>query len=93
MGNKKKKSWKKALKKYRLEIYVTIILMAIMLAVIGISRKTNIEGNTNLERTVELTFSSLIGLISIWISCYFILIQLYKNSYPMEIIERKFLKN
>lgn len=92
MNDKKKKSWKKALKKYRLEIYVTIILMAIMLAVIGISRKTNIEGNTNLERTVELTFSSLIGLISIWISCYFILIQLYKNSYPMEIIERKFLK-
>lgn len=57
-----------------------------------VSRYFNISEIKELNTLSELIFSSLIGLVTIWISGYFILIQLYKNTYPMEIIERNFLK-
>ena len=83
---------KKNIRKYKLEIVTTIILLIITITVLGISKFLNIQGLDKLNTLSELIFSSLIGLVTIWISGYFILIQLYKNTYPMEIIEKNFLK-
>lgn len=83
---------KKNIKKYKLEIVITIILLIITIIVLGISKFLNIQDLEKLNTLSELIFSSLIGLVTIWISGYFILIQLYKNTYPMEIIEKNFLK-
>lgn len=83
---------KKNIRKYKLEIVMTIILLIITITVLGISKFLNIQGLDKLNTLSELIFSSLIGLVTIWISGYFILIQLYKNTYPMEIIEKNFLK-
>lgn len=83
---------KKNIRKYKLEIITTIILLIITITILGISRFLNIQCIDKLNILSELIFSSLIGLVTIWISGYFILIQLYKNTYPMEIIEKNFLK-
>ena len=69
-----------------------MILLIITVTVLGISKFLNIQGLDKLNALSELIFSSLIGLVTIWLSGYFILIQLYKNTYPMEIIEKNFLK-
>lgn len=83
---------KKNIRKYKLEIITTIILLIITITILGISKFLNIQCIDKLNTLSELIFSSLIGLVTIWISGYFILIQLYKNTYPMEIIEKNFLK-
>ena len=83
---------KKNITKYKLEIITTIILLIITITILGISKFLNIQCIDKLNTLSELIFSSLIGLVTIWISGYFILIQLYKNTYPMEIIEKNFLK-
>ena len=83
---------KKNISKYKLEIITTIILLIITITILGISKFLNIQCIDKLNTLSELIFSSLIGLVTIWISGYFILIQLYKNTYPMEIIEKNFLK-
>lgn len=83
---------KKNIKQYKVEIITTIILIVITGIIFGLSKWHKIENMENLEKLSELIFSSLIGLVAIWISGYFILIQLYKNTYPMEIIERNFLR-
>lgn len=83
---------KKNIKQYKVEIITTIILIVITGIIFGISKWYKIENIESLENLSELIFSSLIGLVAIWISGYFILIQLYKNTYPMEIIERNFLR-
>lgn len=80
------------IKKYKFEIIITIILLIITVIILGISKFLNIQEIGKLNTLSELIFSSLIGLVAIWISGYFILIQLYKNTYPMEIIEKSFLK-
>lgn len=69
-----------------------MILLIITVTVLGISKFLNIQDLDKLNTLLELIFSSLIGLVTIWLSGYFILIQLYKNTYPMEIIEKNFLK-
>ena len=83
---------KKNIGKYEREIVTTMILLIITVTVLGISKFLNIQGLDKLNTLSELIFSSLIGLVTIWLSGYFILIQLYKNTYPMEIIEKNFLK-
>ena len=83
---------KKNIGKYKREIVTTMILLIITVTVLGISKFLNIQGLDKLNTLSELIFSSLIGLVTIWLSGYFILIQLYKNTYPMEIIEKNFLK-
>ena len=83
---------KKNIGKYKREIVTTMILLIITVTVLGISKFLNIQSLDKLNTLSELIFSSLIGLVTIWLSGYFILIQLYKNTYPMEIIEKNFLK-
>lgn len=83
---------KEKVKKYAVEILTVVILVIITAIILGVSRYFNIPEIKELNTLSELIFSSLIGLVTIWISGYFILIQLYKNTYPMEIIERNFLK-
>lgn len=81
----------KIIKKYLKEICFIIASIIISIIVFFIGNKVNI-GGIRLDDIVQLLFDSLIGLVAIWISGYFILIQLYKNTYPMEIIERTFLR-
>lgn len=81
----------KIIKKYLKEISFIIVSTIISIIVFFIGNKVNMN-DRGLESVVQLLFDSLIGLVAIWISGYFILIQLYKNTYPMEIIERTFLK-
>jgi len=83
---------KKYIKYHKTEIKMIGILFLITSIVLLSSRFLNVKDSVELEKLSELIFSSLIGLITIWISGYLILIQLYKNTYPMEIIEKKFLK-
>lgn len=80
------------IKTYKFEIVITIIFLIITVIILGISQFLNMQEIDKLNTLSELMFSSLIGLVTIWISGYFILIQLYKNTYPMEIIEKSFLK-
>lgn len=80
------------MKKYRFEFIFGMLYSLFSVLIITVSNNFNYGVIKEIDELVKLVFSSLIGLITIWISGYFILIQLYKNSYPMEIIERKFLK-
>lgn len=68
-----------------------VVIVIVSTIVFFIGKKLNIEVD-ELNNIVQLLFDGLIGLVAIWISGYFILIQLYKNTYPMEIIEKNFLK-
>lgn len=80
------------IKKYKLEIFVGIIFILISIVVTSIGTKLDISNEIEISNLVESLFNNLIALITIWFSAYFILIQLYKNTYPMEIIEKDFLK-
>ena len=82
---------KKKLYKYWKEIALLVVILAFTGITFWIGRYYFINGKI-LENITELIFGSLLSLITIWISGYFILIQLYKNTYPMEIIEKSFLK-
>ena len=85
-----KKKLKKVLKYWKEILYcILFILISIIILIIGKIKNIN---NWDLSNISSNIFNSLIALISIWISGYFILIQLYKNTYPMEIIEKDFLK-
>ena len=79
----------KLIKKYLKEISFMVVIVIVSTIVFFIGKKLNI-GVNELENIVQLLFDGLIGLVAIWISGYFILIQLYKNTYPMEIIEKNF---
>lgn len=79
------------IKKYPKEISLIVLITIISAIVFFIGKKLNIEVNC-VNNIVQNLFDGLIGLVAIWISGYFILIQLYKNTYPMEIIEKNFLK-
>lgn len=57
-----------------------------------ISTTLELKSISTFNKTTEIVFSSFVGLIGIWATGYFILIQLYKNSYPMEVIEKAFQK-
>lgn len=81
----------KLIKKYLKEISFVVVIVIVSTIVFFIGKKLNIETD-ELKNIVQLLFDGLIGLVAIWISGYFILIQLYKNTYPMEIIEKTFLK-
>ena len=79
-----KKKLKKVLKYWKEILYcILFILISIIILIIGKIKNIN---NWDLSNISSNIFNSLIALISIWISGYFILIQLYKNTYPMEII-------
>lgn len=80
------------MKKYRVEIVISLIMIVLAIVLIKISDLFNIQMIDELNELSKIIFGSLIGLVAIWISGYFILIQLYKNTYPMEIIEKSFLK-
>ena len=75
----------KLIKKYLKEISFVVVIVIVSTIVFFIGKKLNIETD-ELNNIVQLLFDGLIGLVAIWISGYFILIQLYKNTYPMEII-------
>ena len=81
------------LKKYIREIFLILTMVVVSSIILFYSKNNDFVCNKNLETLSELIFGGLIGLIAIWMSAYFILIQLYKNSYPMEIIERDILKS
>lgn len=80
------------MKKYKFEIISSVIYFSITAIVMIISNTLNLRVIQEINELTKIIFSSLIGLITIWISVYLILIQLYKNSYPMQIIEKDFLK-
>ena len=80
------------IKKYNFEIIFTTIFLVISLAITKIGIKLDISSGQEILKLVEVLFNNLIALITIWFSAYFILIQLYKNTYPMEIIEKEYLK-
>lgn len=82
---------RKIIKKYIIEALFCVLIIGIDIVVLIFGNKYNIDGQ-EFKSMSELIFGSLISLIAIWISGYFILIQLYKNTYPMEIIEKSFLK-
>lgn len=82
---------KNKLNKYWKELMVVIIIILITISIFWIGQHQYINGKI-LKNITELIFGNLLSLIAIWISGYFILIQLYKNTYPMEIIEKNFLK-
>lgn len=82
---------KNKLNKYWKELMVVIIIILITISIFWIGQHHYINGKI-LKNITELIFGNLLSLIAIWISGYFILIQLYKNTYPMEIIEKNFLK-
>ncbi|NLJ89451.1 MAG: hypothetical protein GX323_01010 [Clostridiales bacterium] len=48
--------------------------------------------NTSLNTLTQVMLSSVLVLAGFWISCYFLLLQFYKNRYPLEIIKSIFLK-
>lgn len=81
----------KLIKKYIKEITFVVVILIVSAIVFFIGKKLNIAAD-ELNNIVQLLFDGLMGLVAIWISGYFILIQLYKNTYPMEIIEKTFLK-
>lgn len=81
----------KITKKYKKEIEISTIFIIVTVLVCFVGLKSGINGES-LEDVTNLAFNSLISVIGMWISGYFILIQLYKNTYPMEVIEKSFLK-
>ena len=81
---------KKNIGKYEREIVTTMILLIITVTVLGISKFLNIQGLDKLNTLSELIFSSLIGLVTIWLSGYFILIQLYKIHIQWRLLKRIF---
>lgn len=82
----------KILKKYWIEILLIILFCGVSYFCFKISNIYGSESNDQLNNLVEILFNSLVALITIWFSAYFILIQLYKNTYPMEVIEKNFIK-
>ena len=88
---RKEKNMKEKFNKYWKESLLIIGLLAFTLIIFGLGNHYCFDGKM-LENITGLIFGSLISLIGIWISGYFILIELYKNTYPMEIIEKNFLK-
>lgn len=83
---------KEYLKKYYKELLIIIFLITVTILVFKIGTCIELQYESSFEEMSKLVFDSSISLVSIWISGYFILIQLYKNTYPMKIIERDFLK-
>lgn len=79
------------IKRYKKEFVFIIVIILISIIIFEIGNELGIDGSV-LNNLSGVIFGSLIGLIAIWLSAYFILIQLYKNRYPMEIIEKSFLK-
>lgn len=86
------KKGKSIIKKYCFEIILIAILIITSIFIFYIGQKDESFKEIHYDKFVEILFGNSIGLITIWISAYFILIQLYKNTYPMEIIESRFLK-
>lgn len=79
-------------KKYWIEILIILLFCVISCFCFKISNTYGSESSNELNNLVEILFNSLVALITIWFSAYFILIQLYKNTYPMEVIEKNFIK-
>ena len=48
--------------------------------------------NTSLNTLTQVMLSSVLVLAGFWISCYFLLLQFYKNRYPLKLL-KVFFKN
>lgn len=84
---------KRQIKKYCKEIFLCTLIFILTISAFTVGRKYNIQTSTKLDELSSSILGGLISLVAIWMSAYFILIQLYKNTYPMEIIEKEILKS
>ena len=85
------KSYKKNIYKHQQIILISIFTILFIIAFkADIVLKSNT--NTSLNTLTQVMLSSVLVLAGFWISCYLMLLQFYKNRYPLEIIKNSFLK-
>lgn len=66
---------------------IALIIVGIALLVLDYFLKWE---NTNLETLVEILFPAFASLAGIWISCFLLFLQLYKDRYPLEKMKEKY---
>ena len=66
---------------------IALIIVGIAMLVLDYFLK---RGNTNLETLVEILFPAFASLAGIWISCFLLFLQLYKDRYPLEKMKEKY---
>lgn len=75
----------------------TLILRAIIMFVIGIiaifADYWLKISNTALNSLVQILFSTVTVIAGLWISCYLLFIQLYKDRYPIKVLKECYLPN
>lgn len=86
MVNKREKK----LKKENNSIVIVIISLIIVGMVTLVSDYFLQLKNKNLEILVEILFPAFTSLAGIWISCFLLFLQLYKDRYPLEKMKEKY---
>jgi hypothetical protein len=71
-------------------IMVIVIITCSVISIIA-DNKLNTINNISLNKLTSVLFAGLLAISSICFSCYFLLLQLYQNRYPMEMIKNDFL--
>lgn len=80
---------KRLVLKYTNYLEITLIIVVIFGSIIApiVDVKLNTVNDTSLNSITPLLLSGLLGISTIYFSCYFVWSQLYQNRYPMEIIK------
>ena len=88
MSSKRKKEFKEENKNNFIVITIIgLILVGTVMLVLDYFLQWE---NTNLEALVEILFSAFASLAGIWISCFLLFLQLYKDRYPLEKMKAKY---
>ncbi len=75
--------------KYKSFTFFKIIIIISILSLF-LDIKMNTINSITLNNLTSILLPSLIGVSSIFVSCYFLIIQLYNNRYPLNIIKNKY---
>ena len=71
--------------------FIGSIVFFILISIVSffIDRKLLIDFLDKSNEITKIILESTVGFLGIWISCYFLAIQLYKNRYPMDLIKKE----
>lgn len=79
-------------KKYKiLRVIITVGILCVV-GIICIVLDYYLKFETKIfENLVEIMFNLMATIVGIWATCYFLFIQIYKDSYPIKFIDKEYL--
>lgn len=69
-------------------VLLTLIIIAIMSVIIDVIFKSNI---TIFNEVNKILFSLVSVIAGFWVTCYLLFLQMYKDRYPLTLVENKYL--